>query len=59
MKKNLSATLLLCFATTSVIAQEAVIKVTNKYNDNRSVTLNFEKQDPGTHTLVIITVIPI
>jgi hypothetical protein len=53
MKKNLLATLLLCFATTIVIAQEAVIKVTNKYTDNRSVTLNFEKQDPGTHTLVI------
>ncbi|RZK55577.1 MAG: hypothetical protein EOO91_13835 [Pedobacter sp.] len=48
---RLLVTLLLC--QTIAFAQETAIKVSSKYNDNRSVTLSYEKDDPGTYTLVI------
>ena len=35
-------------------AQEGMLKVNIKYNDNKSLTISFEKQDLGTHTLVSI-----
>ncbi|TCC90373.1 hypothetical protein EZ428_13945 [Pedobacter frigiditerrae] len=53
MKSPLTLLLIILLVQTISFAQEAVLKVASKYNDNRSVTLSYEKEDPGTYTLVI------
>lgn len=56
MLYSLKASLLyLCFSCfyLSVHAQESPIKITRKVAEDRSVDLDYEKEDPGTYTVVL------
>lgn len=53
MKNITLSFFLLLFAVNLSFAQELALKVSSKYNDNKSATLSYEKVDPGTHTLVV------
>lgn len=52
-KKSIITLSLICLFAVNANAQEGKLKVTQTNNPDRSVRFNFEKTDPGAHTLVL------
>ena len=44
---------LISFSNITLNAQEGLLKISQKRNADRTISFNFEKKDPGTHTIVL------
>lgn len=53
MTKKIILSLLFAYSFSQLNAQENPIKITRKVNNDRSVSLDFEKPDPGSYTILL------